>query len=368
MTEIAARTPEQNLPTLDPMIQSYVPRELALVKLGEPPQTIAEAIYWARTLAMSNLLPDSLRDRRTQQIKVADVVLLIAYGAELGLSPLQAINAIYIVKGRPMISALLWAQRIRMFGHQFTVTVEKNEDGMPLAATATIIRGDDKTEHVVSFSLQDAQRAGLCSVRDGKIYARSQDGKPQPWELYTERMLVCRASAHCGRLGAADAVLGNFGIQGEEFNELEPDDGFDAFVAGRAITGPTPVATTPLEDQAAELEALAARFEQERAERDGKDKMALGAILKGVKERVEQPGTAVPRTGDQAAAWEEYVEASNALADEAEAAGIDLNDHEQNPLIKHVCEICGARMVKAEHIGPAFDHAPLWLKEPDTND
>lgn len=339
MNDIAVRGPHR---APAPLVDPTVPRELATVKLGEPPQSIAEAIYWARTLVMASLLPDGLRDKRTGEFRVADVVLLIAYGAELQLSPLQAINAIYVVKGRPHISAQLWAQRIRAHRHTFEISVDKNPDGLPQAATAYLKRHDDGTEHEVTFTLADAARAGLVQrINEGKAVCRDSQGRPQPWELYTERMLVCRASSHCGRFGAPEAVLG-FSIKGEEFNELEPDDGFDEFVSKRAVTGAKPALEPKVDEQAEELAALAERFAQtrkDREEQDDADKVSLGAILKGVKDRAQ----AVPRTGEQEQAYEEWVEAQNRVLDADEAT----------------CEVCGRWMPKADH--PDDDHEPLWV-------
>lgn len=344
MNDITLRGPSAPAPVAD----NSIPRELATVRLGEPPQSIAEAIHWARTLTMASLLPPALRDKRTGEFRVADVVLLIAYGAELNLSPLQAINAIYVVSGRPHISAQLWAHRIRTFRHTFEVTVEKNPDGLPQAATAFLRRHDDGTEHQVTFSLGDAARAGLCRVVDGKAVARDSNGRPQPWELYTERMLVCRASSHCGRFGAPEAVLG-FSIKGEEFNEMEPDDGFDDFVSKRAVTGFKPELEPKVDEQAEELAALAERFnrnKKDREEQDDADKVSLGKLLKGVKDRAQ----AVSREGTQEQVYEEWVETQNRLLDADEAT----------------CEVCGQWMPKADH--PVGDHEPVWIIGPEDSE
>jgi hypothetical protein len=69
------------------------PGELARVPIGEPLKTLEEVVLFARALAFAGLLPDSLMDKRTQTVKVADVVLLLCMGAELELSPMQSIHA-----------------------------------------------------------------------------------------------------------------------------------------------------------------------------------------------------------------------------------------------------------------------------------
>jgi len=312
------------------------PAELARVPIAQPLKTLEEVVLFARALAYANLLPDSLQDKRTGQIRVADVIVLLAMGAELDLSPMQSVHGIYVVKGRPMLSAQLWGTRIRKFGHRLTLHQESNANGRPVSATAVITRGDDGTVHEESFSIWDARNAGLCQVNEatGEVMSRSSSGQKQPWEQYTKTMLRNRAISHCARYACPEVIYGTMGIRGEEYDELSDEDGFgdDRFVAGRSIEG-TPQQADALAD---ELMALAGRMtgqpgREEREEREEQDKAALGTILKGIKDRTE----ALPV------------------------------DPERGPI--RTCLICNWRGYTSEHAeeyGPD-DHEPSWMDEPE---
>jgi len=214
--------------------------ELAKVPIGTPLRSLEEVVLFGRALAFAGLLPDSLTDRRTGTVKVADVVLLLCMGTELDLSPMQAISGIYVVKGRPMLSAQLWGTRVRKFGHSLEVRLEKNKHGRPISSTCTIPRGDDGTVHEEEFTVWDALGAGLIQKVDdeGKVIARI-NGNPTPWEQYTKTMLRNRSISHCARFACPEVIYGTMGIQGEEYDELSDEEGFgtDKFVAGKSIEG-----------------------------------------------------------------------------------------------------------------------------------
>lgn len=311
------------------------PAELARVPIAQPLKTLEEVVLFARALAYANLLPDSLQDKRTGQIRVADVIVLLAMGAELDLSPMQSIHGIYVVKGRPMLSAQLWGTRVRKFGHTLTIHQDVNPNGRPVSATAIIKRGDDGTIHEETFSIWDAKNAGLCEVNEatGEVRSRSSSGQKQPWEQYTKTMLRNRAISHCARYACPEVIYGTMGIQGEEYDELSDEDGFgtDRFVAGRSIEGTEQQA----DELADELMALAGRMTgtPDREEREASDKAALGAILKGVKD-LQSQALEPPTDGGEV----------------------------------RTCEICNWRGPVGHH---ALDlnmddmHEPVWIIEPE---
>jgi hypothetical protein len=338
------------------------PGELAKVPIGEPLKTLEEVVLFARALAFAGLLPDSLMDRRTQTVKVADVVLLLCMGAELSLSPMQSIHGIYVVKGRPMLSAQLWATRIRQFGHRLHVTMENMPSGKVLSATATIVRRDDPNPQSLTFSIWDAKNAGLVqAVADDGTVRAGINGNATPWQQYTATMLRNRAISHLARFACPEVVFGSMGIKGEEYDEMEEEEGFgdDRFLAGKAIEG-TPSEQESLAD---ELSALAARMGTGTGPRPISE--ALEPLKAAMAEQaaattppaagrpvatVTDPGRAVPRTGQQEEAWEKHVEQVNQAFDTAEGT----------------CDICGRRMPKYAHTEENFDHEPAWVDEPES--
>jgi hypothetical protein len=107
----------------------------------------------AGNLCLSNLLPRDL------QGKTADVLVIILYGQELGLAPMQAIQVIDVVKGRPSLRANLWVALARKAGHKVRVV-----ENTATSTTVTVIRHDDPDGPVTAtYTIEDAKTAGLTS-------------------------------------------------------------------------------------------------------------------------------------------------------------------------------------------------------------
>jgi len=152
---------------------------------GIVPTNIEEAYRVATAVHKSGLAP---RDMNTAE----KLLVAIMHGLEIGLPPMQAIQRIAVVNGRPTmwgdaIPALLQARNFRL--------VEKFEgEGDARAAVCQVIR-PDKTSNEARFSVTDAKQAGLW-------------GKPGPWKQYPDRMLQMRARGFAARDGAADVLMG----------------------------------------------------------------------------------------------------------------------------------------------------------------
>ena len=193
---------------------------VAHVPVGKPLETLEQIIDLSKALAFSSLVPDTLRG------KPNDVGIILMYGAELGLPPMQSIQGIYVVKGRPMLSAQTWGTKIRQCGHKMVILTSTRTE-----ATVCITRGDDHTQHVETFTIEDAVAAGLCQLVDGKVRSRSRNKpeEPLPWEAWTRTMLRNRAITHCARYACPEAAFGA-GIWGEEHSELEDEVDLRPFV------------------------------------------------------------------------------------------------------------------------------------------
>jgi hypothetical protein len=173
---------ENNLPA------KAAPR--APVALSRPMTGLDEAWRMAQALSQSSLLPDELRN------KAADVLTMILYGQDLGLSPMQSIQGIYVVKGKPQLSAQTWIALTRRAGHALSVLRHTAE-----TCTVEIIRGDTGEKHAETFTIEDAKTARLFSS-DG-MYAK-----------YPKRMLLARAVSNCCRFICPEIALG-FIAEGE---------------------------------------------------------------------------------------------------------------------------------------------------------
>lgn len=176
---------------------------------GIIPQTVEEVFRLAQAVSLSGLAPKGMNT--PEQITVA-----ILHGAELGLPPMQSIQKIAVVNGRPVV----WGDAIvaMLWGASFKVREWMEGDGMDRCARCEITRPTgEKIER--AFTAADAKKAGLW-------------GKAGPWQQYPDRMLQMRARGFAARDGAAD-VLGGLYLR-EELDEDEPRD----ITPRPALTGP----------------------------------------------------------------------------------------------------------------------------------
>ena len=192
--------------------------------------------------SISALLPKDLRG------KPADVLVIVMYGLDLGLTPMQAIQGIYVVKGRPSLAAQTWLALARRAGHKVSVLEHTDQK-----CTVKVIRGDTEEEHSHTFTIEDAVRSGRVSIKDGEPWARSQNGEPLPWETNPKAMLLARAISACCRFICPEVALG-FYAEGE----IEPDE--PETVKVEAERQPEP--EKPAEEVIADLGEIVAEFEE----------------------------------------------------------------------------------------------------------
>lgn len=160
------------------------------------PDTVEEVFRIAKAVAASGLAPNGMRS--PEQITIA-----IMHGAEIGLPPMQAIQRIAVVNGRPAIwgdavPALLLAR-----GFKIIETMDGVEDAR--GATCCVVRPDG-TKIERRFTIGDAKIAGLW-------------GKAGPWKQYPDRMLQMRARGFAARDGAADVLSGLY--VAEELHDID---------------------------------------------------------------------------------------------------------------------------------------------------
>ena len=152
-------------------------------------QTMAEAMSFANMVAKSDFAPKDFKG------KPESCLLAIQHGSEVGLSPMQSLQSIAVINGRPTIwgdAALALVQSspaceyikeyIEGDGDQAVAVCEVKRRGYPAATVST-------------FSMFDAKRAGLA-------------GKSGPWTQYPARMLALRARGFALRNAFADALRG----------------------------------------------------------------------------------------------------------------------------------------------------------------
>jgi len=151
--------------------------------------TIADAMAFGEMLAKSDFAPKDFRG------KPESCVLAMQHGAELGLSPMQSIQSIAVVNGRPSIygdtaKAICLAAPVCEW---ITETVEGDGDSMTAVCVAKRRGNPEPTES--RFSVADAKKAQLW-------------GKSGPWTQYARRMLQMRARGFALRNAFPDVLRG----------------------------------------------------------------------------------------------------------------------------------------------------------------
>ena len=145
------------------------------------PQDVEQVFRLATAISKSGLAPSTMKDPEK-------LVVAIMHGLEIGLPPMQAVQRIAVINGRPAIWGDALPALILSKGFKL---IEGVADGV---ATCTVVRPDG--ERITrTFSEADAKKAGLL-------------GKPGPWQQYPNRMLQMRARGYACRDGAADALSG----------------------------------------------------------------------------------------------------------------------------------------------------------------
>lgn len=150
------------------------------------PSNLKEAMEYATIIANSSMVP------KTYQGKAGDILVAVQMGAELGLKPIQALQNIAVINGKPSVygDALLALVQ----AHPSFEDIKEWYDEKTNTAFCRVKR-KNQTEHTVSFSIEDAKKAGLW-------------GKGGPWTQYPKRMMQMRARGFALRDKFADALGG----------------------------------------------------------------------------------------------------------------------------------------------------------------
>jgi hypothetical protein len=172
-------------------------RNLPILSERFQPRNLTELMSWAKLVTASGLAPKDMNE--------AGVVLCVQMGAELKISPAQAIQNIAIINGRPSIFGDLGLALFRR-----DAAIKEFEEDAPDVALENghgrckITMADDRVIER-RFSIEEAKTAKLW-------------GKQGPWTTYPGRMLMFRSRWWAMR-DADPGVFKGCG-SGEEAEEL----------------------------------------------------------------------------------------------------------------------------------------------------
>lgn len=174
---------------------------------GFAPTNLTEAISFSEMLSKSQMVP------KAYQNKPEDVLVAVQWGFELGLAPLQALQNIACINGKPSVygdAAMALAQNSPV-----CEGIEEyfEGEGTPNPVAVCVAHRKNRTPVTAKFSVEDAKRAGLW-------------GKQGPWQAYPKRMLQMRARGFALRDAFPDVLKGLITV--EEASDYPEENGHQA--------------------------------------------------------------------------------------------------------------------------------------------
>ena len=153
------------------------------------PTSLTEAKEFATLISKSDMVPKDYKE------KPSNVLVAIQMGMELGLPPMQALQNIAVINGRPAVWGDAMLALVRSNAACDWVKETITGDGDKMVATCSIQRRGDPEPTTRTFTVDDAKKAGLWS-------------KEGPWKNYPKRMLQMRARSWACRDAFPDALRG----------------------------------------------------------------------------------------------------------------------------------------------------------------
>jgi hypothetical protein len=148
------------------------------------PTTLEEAMKYADLLAKSSIVPKNYQNR------AGDILVAIQMGGELGLKPMQSLQNISVINGKPA----LWGDSMLALVSNHA-EFENIEEYFENGNAVCIIKRRNRSPCRREYTIDMAKKAGLWN-------------KPGVWQNYPERMLQMRARGFALRDTFADALCG----------------------------------------------------------------------------------------------------------------------------------------------------------------
>lgn len=152
------------------------------------PRTLQEAMDFCDMLAKSDMVPKGFVGAP------GNIMVAVQWGAEIGLKPMQAMQNIAVINGRPS----LWGDAMLALVISSPVckdVVETYEGAGDDYRAVCVAQRHGKQDKIATFSVSDAKKAGLL-------------GKSGPWTQFRDRMLKLRARGFALRDQFPDVLKG----------------------------------------------------------------------------------------------------------------------------------------------------------------
>lgn len=173
------------------MAQSPVNNNLAMLaaRPTAAPLTYDTVDKLAQTIFKSNLYPMQLKTANAEET-LAKITVILLTAVELNLPPMQAVNAINVIRGKIAVSPAMMLALCYRTRELTNLEIVDTDEG----CTVTMTRAGVKTPYTFSFTAADAQKMGILG---------NDNYKKQPRVMYK-----WRAVSGCTRVLFSDAVLG----------------------------------------------------------------------------------------------------------------------------------------------------------------
>ena len=160
-----------------------------LANLGFAPTNLQEALQFSTMLSKSQMVP------KAYQGKPEDILVAMQWGYEIGLAPMQALQSISVINGKPSVYG-----DAAMALVQSSPVCEGIEEyiegkGTPNPVAVCVAHRKGRKPVTGKFSVEQARKAGLW-------------GKQGPWTAYPERMMQMRARGFALRDAFPDVLRG----------------------------------------------------------------------------------------------------------------------------------------------------------------
>ena len=173
--------------------------------------TLHDQMELAKAVCQSDIIPTVYRG------KPANVLVAVGYGMPLGLTPMQSLQDISVINGKPTASASFIASRVRMAGHKLRI----RKDEKALSVTATVVRSDDP-DYPISVTRDKAwaQQMGLLN---------KDNYRKQPLTMLTWRAITAVAREACPEI--------LYGVQytADELHDFDSDDSRNGGVEAEVV-------------------------------------------------------------------------------------------------------------------------------------
>jgi len=140
-------------------------------------------------LASSSMVP------KAYQGKPQDILVCVQWGYEMGLAPMQALQNIAVINGKPSVYGDAAMALVQASSVCEDVEEYFEGEGTPNPVAVCVAKRKGRKPVTAKFSVEDAKRAGLW-------------GKQGPWSAYPKRMMQMRARGFALRDAFPDVLKG----------------------------------------------------------------------------------------------------------------------------------------------------------------